>query len=146
MVMNSNFYERFFGEKSNVDIDEDGRMNNKMLYLKHMIEYPWGGDKLRASINYRSAHDLCLDAYNEAGIFALLALIIMLYNSVKNLLLTIKNKERNYSVRLLVLCIYLATYVEFFMEPILRGIPWLLVAFLVLEGAVKAGLDKVEQQ
>lgn len=145
VVYNSNFYERFYGERSNIDIDEDGRLEKKALYIKNMIDYPFGGDRLRQFLDGQSAHDLCLDAYNEAGIFALLALIVVIVNSIKKLWMIMTSKKCSYNLRLILLCIYVISYIEFFMEPILRGIPWFFVSFILMEGVVQAYIDKGEK-
>ena len=74
--MKSNFYERFFGDRSVVDIDEDSRMANKERYINNMLDYPFGGNKLREQLNGAYAHDLYLDVYSEASLFAFVAIII----------------------------------------------------------------------
>ena len=138
VVMKSNFYERFFGDRSVVDIDEDSRMANKERYINNMLDYPFGGNKLREQLNGAYAHDLYLDVYSVASLFAFVAIIIYILISIINFLEIIKNKSISFSLKEILMCIYLVSNIMFFMEPITAGMPWFLVSYCIMDGMVSA--------
>lgn len=134
-VEDSNFYNRFFGTNSTQDIDDDGRFDKKLDYLKNMLEYPWGGNHLY-ELHGGYAHDLYLDTYDNAGIFAFLAIVIYMISSLMRAVKCICNKHMGREIRLLVFCVYLVCNIMFWLEPIMRGMPWLLTTYCFIDGAV----------
>lgn len=131
----SNFYDRFFGGKYTQDIDDDSRLSNKMYYVEHFFDSMLGGGHIKAEFGH-SAHDLYLDTYDEAGIFALLAIAVYIIGSIWRAFKCALNKSISFETRILVLCIYVIVNIQFWMEPIIRGIPWLLAAYCLIDGAV----------
>lgn len=133
-VESSPFYDRFFAENSSVELNEDGRLEKKIYHLRNMHRFLFGGAHIRQERGY--AHDLLLDTYDEAGIFAFIAMIAYVIATVSHLIRCIKNKAIPFVVRQTVLCVYAALYIEFFVEPILQGMPWLFAAFCLIDGYV----------
>lgn len=125
-------YERFFGEEGSIDISEDGRMERKLFYLQHMLEHPFGGAHLRAEIGY--AHDAFLDTYDHFSVFALIAMIVFIAHTVGHLMRCVTDKTLPFAFRQIVLCIYIAIYIECLVEPILLGLPWLFASFCLIDG------------
>lgn len=140
MYMDSNYYDRMYGTNA-VQLEDDSRLDNKIFYLKNISSSWFGGDKIRMMYGGRSAHDLYLDTHNESGIFALISLLSVSVISVCNLVRIMKRTDLSFVSRQMILCIYLACHIEFFVEPIMRGMPWLYAAFCILDGAVRAILD-----
>ena len=134
-VENSNFYDRFFGKNATLDIEDDGRLDKKLDYVKDMLEYPWGGNHLY-ELHGGYAHDLYLDTYDNAGIFAFLAIVIYIITSLMRAVKCIRNKRFGREIRLLVFCVYLVCNILFWLEPIMRGLPWLLTSYCFMDGAV----------
>lgn len=131
---NSNIYLRFLN-KSSSDLFSGGRGELKILHLKNFWKGLWGGCNIRSSgIGY--AHDLLLDTYDEAGIFALLSIIAFIIGSVYILCQFLCAKNISFALRITVLAVYVAVYLEFFVEPILQGMPWLFVCFCFINGMV----------
>ncbi len=138
----SNFYNRFNGEYSQ-ELDDDHRLEYKLYYIKHMADHPLGGGKTRAQLGH-SAHDLYLDLYDEAGIFAFLGVVIYILASLRRWFRFAKFKELSFETRLLVSCVYLAINIQFWLEPITRGMPWLLAYYCLTDGLVSSLLHKIE--
>ena len=128
------FYKRFFGASGAMGIDEDNRLENKINYIGDMLGYWYGGSNLREMYGY--AHDILLDTYDEAGLFALIAMVSYLAVTVSHLVSCLKNKRLPFMFRQTVLCIYFACYLEFMVEPILQGMPWLFASFCLIDGYV----------
>ena len=121
----SNLYLRFFGTGAD-NLEESGRLERKTLFLKNMLDYPFGGLYLRDKYGY--AHDLLLDGYDEYGFSVLILLIIILFNGIKNLLRFCKNSQIRLFVRTSFFCVYISVLLEFCVEPIFSGMQWLFVS------------------
>lgn len=137
----SNFYERFYGGRHSQDIEDDSRMEHKMYYIEHFWESMFGGEKLRAVYGHH-AHDLYLDTYDEAGIFALIFIVFYIVKSFGRAIRCARNKNLTFEIRLLILCVYVVVNVQFWLEPIIRGVPWLLATYALIDGAVARLLVK----
>ena len=133
---NSNFFERFFGNHSTMDIDEDSRLSNKSRYFAIMGEFPWGGGHIRDELNGAYAHELYLDTYNRAGIIPYILLIIFVFGSTFRAFRLVANKKFSILTNCLILGLFLSINIEFMIEPIMEGMPWLLPTFCILCGMV----------
>ena len=138
----SNFYDRFFGQWGK-DLDEDSRMNNKMEYLANFSRSIWGGVRLRPYYGY--AHDIFLDTYDEAGIFALIAMLLFIGSAVVRLVSCLQNRLFKFETQQLILAMYFAMLVQFMIEPILQGLAWLFMLFCFIHGMVTR-LDKTSRK
>ncbi len=133
-IEDSPLYDRFFSKNSQMGLDEDRRGVKKQYFLKNMLSYPWGGMHMREEMGY--AHDIFLDTYDEAGIFALLAMVIYILISISHLFKCVFDKTLSFGFRQVVLCVYSICYIEFMVEPILQGMPWLFASFCLIDGYV----------
>ncbi len=134
-IEDSNIFLRFIN-KSSEEILSSGRTTLKMMHLKLFTKSIFGGSKIRYSgVGY--AHDLVLDAYDEAGIFALISLVLVLIRSIVALLKCIRNKNLDFSLRMLTVSLFVAFFVEFSVEPIIQGSPWLFALFCCVYGLVE---------
>ena len=91
------------------------------------------------------AHDVLLDTYDEAGVFALVAAIAIVWDAASKMRKMLRNTLAGYNLKITVLCIYAAIFIEFAVEPIIAGMPWLLMIFCFTNGMVTAyvkGLQK----
>ncbi len=141
-IEESNFYDRFFGENA-ADFEQDSRMDRKLDYLKVFFDHPWGGSYIHSEVG-GYAHDLYLDTYDEAGIFALLSVVAIVVGSLLKLFKVVRSKAVSNDTKLFLVCVYFAILVEFMIEPILAGVPWLLACFCAIYGST-ARLSKIAQ-
>jgi len=132
MFESSNFYDRF---TTNQDIDEDARMTHKLAYVKYFFDYPWGGGNIRELYGH-SAHDLYLDTYDESSIFALITIAVYIVQSLGRMIKCFKAQSLTFKTRLLVACVYVVCNIQFWLEPIIRGVPWLLASYCFIDGVV----------
>ena len=142
-VLESNLYERFFGDWS-LDVNEDGRVGAKIEYLQRFFENVWGGSHLRGEIGH--AHDLYLDTYDYAGIFALIAVVIYMVGSIKRTIKIISIKSVSFNFKQLILCVFLIVNLEFFIEPILYGMQWLFASYCFLDGLLRSYINFNKRQ
>ena len=82
------------------------------------------------------AHDIYLDTYDQASVFAFLGIVIYMINALIHFLKFIKNKKLPFTLRQTVFCIYIAIFLEFMIEPILVGMPWMFASFCLIDGYV----------
>ena len=134
-VEDSNFYDRFFGGNSTQELDDDKRMTYKLMYLDLFFDHLWGGGAIHKEVGHH-AHDLYLDTYSDAGIFAFLAIVIYVLSSLYRAIKCAFSRNLTFQTRSLILCTYLTVNIQFWLEPILNGVPWLLAAYCLIDGAV----------
>ncbi len=130
----SSFYDRFFG-KFSMDINYDKRTSVKLWYLRHMVDYRSGGSVMSA-VRGVYAHDLYLDSYNLAGPLALFGVVCYIIASLSRLKKVLKSKVISYNIKQVILCLYTAINIQFFLEPIIQGVPWLLAFYCIIDGMV----------
>lgn len=133
VIAESNFYDRFYGDYA-MGVDEDGRMERKLKYLSLMWEYPFGGGEIRRVVG-GYAHDIIFDTYDEGGFFALLAIMLILIDMVVKCLRIFRSPKFSEDFTILVASFLAVIMLEFMVEPILVGMPWLLASYCVLYGA-----------
>ncbi len=137
--MSSNFYDRFFGENA-MDMGEDGRMERKLMYLENMFEWKnlWGGGALRAASNGKYAHELYLDLLSDAGVIAYVLCIIFVFTRTLRGLKFAFDRENGASplTSAIIFGLFLSLNIEFFIEPIIQGMPWLFPTFCLLCGMI----------
>ena len=129
LIMKSNFMKRFGG----ADAIEDSRFALKLQYIKNMARYPLGGDRLRMMIR-GYAHELYLDAYNDVGVFGYILLIVFSIRSAMNSIRILRSNRLSVEAGCMLLCVFVAINIVFFLEPIMQGMPWLFCVFCFLSG------------
>lgn len=133
-IEDSPLYNRFFGVNSNIDLDEDSRLDRKLYYWQNFDQHLFGGAHFRQDVGY--AHDIFLDTYDEAGVFAFIAIVAYILLTIWRLFKCVSDKTLPFAFRQIVLCIYVIIYIEFMIEPILQGMPWMFASFCLIDGYV----------
>lgn len=132
-IEESLLYDRFIGVDS-MEMTEDGRLENKIQYLKLVWNHPFGGSNVREQVGY--SHDIFFDTFDEAGVFAFLALTIYIISAIIRLIKCLKDKKISYNTKQLLLCVYSSTLIMFWLEPILQNASWFFAGFCVMDGCV----------
>ena len=145
MIINSNFYQRFFGEYTNGNLLKDSRMAAKVQYINLMLRYPFGNHKIFALVQ-EYAHDLYLDTLDAAGIFAMCFAVAFILSSLLNCYRCIKNSSLPFVFKSVFICFYIILNIEFFIEPIWVGMHWLFVFYCLFDGMINAFLTKLENK
>ena len=130
-ILGSNLFDRF-----NSDSTATSRSDAKMLYLSEWWRYPLGGLNLRSKYGY--AHDLLLDGYDEYGIVGFLLLAAIVFFGIREIYRFSKYTKCSPELKMVVFCVYLSVLLEFCIEPILTGMPWLFSCFCLINGCVKS--------
>jgi len=115
---------------------EDTRLYLKYRYILNIFRYPFGGGALYSHVG-GYAHELYLDVYSDVGIVGYLLIVVFVVGTTINVWRVInKNSRFDNELKLLVLCTYTAIFAEFFIEPIVQGVPWLLCSFCIISGLI----------
>ena len=99
-----------------------------------MASHWWGGANIRAEYGY--AHDIFLDTYDEAGVLAFIAISVYMLITLSHLIKCIRDDSLPFTFRQTVICLYVGVYIEFMVEPILQGMPWMFALFCLIDGYV----------
>ena len=100
------------------------------------IKYPFGGLNMRRKYGY--AHDLLLDGYDEYGLLALILMIVILVAGIVQLYKVLRCDTISKELKLTLLLIYVAVLLEFTVEPILEGMPWLFSCYCLINGCMSS--------
>lgn len=130
-IQDSMLFSRFDGSITSLT-DNESRSSAKLAFISHMINYPFGGCHMRKIYGY--AHDLLLDAYDEYGIIVFLLMVVVLIISIVQLYVLLRRTDYSESFKLSLLLIYCAVLLEFTVEPILAGMPWLFSCYCLING------------
>ena len=136
----SNFYARFWGEHDE-DLFGNIRLESKKIYLQNMLDYPFGGNQIKSQYK-RYAHDLYLDTYDESGIFAFSFIVAYMIASIVRLVQCVKSERMTFEMKQLILCVYVVINIQFWLEPIMQGMPWLFASYCIIDGTVSYLLHK----
>lgn len=139
-VLSSNLSARF----NQMLVSDDSRMAAKLGFIKNMLRYPFGGGNIRR-VTGHYAHELYLDIYSDTGIVGYVATIYAVIITLKRLNAVLKNANAESDTKLLQLCFYIALLAEFFVEPIVQGIPWMFCAFCFSSGLLGSYISCLNQ-
>ncbi len=137
-VNSTNMYKRFFGEKK-IPFWSTPRWAQKWYHLKRFFQQPFGGGYKRLGGDY--AHDIILDTYDEGGIFALIGVVGYLVYAARRAIQCVFRRDLSRDTRVVVLCVYLAFFIIFLLEPILQGMQWLFILFCLIDGTLTRLLE-----
>jgi hypothetical protein len=135
-VQQSYFYERFFAETDySVGVFSDSRLSIKGEYLKHLLDYPFGGGAISDKVGYY-AHELWLDTYDAAGIIPFVLIIVYSIASAVGIFKFSRREDVNSEERMLLISFLVTMVVSFFLEPIISGAPMVLAAYCFINGVI----------
>ena len=141
-IVGSNFFNRFFGKKAYQDIGEDRRMEAKLQYLKMFWDHPFGGFHIQETLGI-FAHDILLDAHDEAGVFAFVAVLWFLIVLIARSVQLLRNRQTSADTKMIFLSFLMVMLLEFMIEPILVGMQAQFMGFCVIYGALCKFTDNI---
>lgn len=133
-VLNSNLFTRLAGING-LGL-KDSRLGIRLAYLPDILARPFGGSYFMQKYGY--AHDLLLDLWDKYGVLPAALIAVYIIISVRRSFAVLRDAKLPFLTRQLVLCVNLSMLIEFFIEPVIYGIPWLLSTFCLVDGAVCA--------
>lgn len=142
LVENSILMERLTGGSAS-DVINDTRWHRKMQFLRLMPQHLTGGSGIRRAVG-GYAHDILLDTYDAYGPLAFVAVIAILWDSIAKALRLLKLPTVSSDTKRTVLCIYVSCLIVFTVEPVLQGLPWLLMSYCFIHGMITGYITKKE--
>lgn len=129
-IYSSPLFERL-SVAENFKSGDTSRINMYILALTNVIDKPFGDGTLD------TAHNLWLDILKQTGWIPFMFLIVFTFSAVKNISIFIKSKNFSESNRFLVLSIIIAYFLNFFVEPIMKGAPYYFSSFCICLGCIE---------
>jgi hypothetical protein len=139
-VLGSNFYSRV----GTSGIGEDPRFVVQSSVISQMFDYPFGGYNINLGLN-SYAHNLWLDVLVATGLIPFLLLIVYTLKVIMNLFMVIKNRHVDRQCKFMMFSITFGFLINFMVEPILDGIPYMFMLFCLLNGMIKKYLDVLRE-
>lgn len=120
---------------------QDERVNRKIKYMQYFFDHLLGGNQISKTEGVGYAHELWLDIYDDAGIFAFSFMLGYTIVSVKTLMRVVRIKclELQYKVGLIEYEFVMLA--QFWVEPIYEGAPLLLASYIMIDAALSRYLD-----
>lgn len=137
----SEFYNRVNSEYQ-TNLQEDPRFEMYRTVIKEMFNYPMGGKKI-SGINY--AHNLWLDIANVVGIIPFFLIVLYSIMTLLTIAKFIKNKYIREKKKYLVISLYSSMTINFMVEPILEGVPYMFIIMCILNGATRKELNEARR-
>lgn len=137
IIMKTDLYERFIGPMQLWRLFYDsGRSSIRNEFMKYFFDYPWGGSKIHEIIgNY--SHDLWLDAYDVAGIIAMILIIastVILIVKINNIM---KNKNISIGLKTLVISLFICVLAQCCIEPIMEACRAYMFGVCMIHGSLE---------
>lgn len=130
--------------RSNIMVaNEDPRLALYQRAISQMFDFPLGGYKMNLGLSY--AHNLWLDVLYATGLIPFFFLIIYTFQSIKNLIRLIKQKNTDVEFKIFIFSIYTGFFLNFMVEPILEGVPYMFLSFCIINGMIRKQLDLYKQ-
>jgi hypothetical protein len=131
--------------RSNIMVaNEDPRIALYQRAISQMFDFPFGGYKMNLLTN-SYVHNLWLDVLYATGLIPFFFLIIYTFKSIKNLIRLIKQKNTDVGFKIFIFSIYTGFFLNFMVEPILEGVPYMFLSFCIINGMIRKQLDLYKQ-
>ena len=136
MFESSYMYRRFFADYSQRRIGDTDRWDRKIVYLRYLLKYPFGGNHISKDLNVGYAHDLWLDTFDDAGLLTLLCLLAYTISSAFRFIKYAKEYSSSFEEKVLFFLFPVVLMAAFFVEPILRGCPMVFFMYCFMDGMI----------
>lgn len=124
---------------SSAMLGNETRAYAKLAFIRSMPQYPLGGFHMKKRYGY--AHDLLLDAYDGYGIFVFLLMLAVLAAGIWQLYVLLRRTDYARPIKAAFLLVYCAILLEFAVEPIIEGMPWLFSCYCLINGCLAGMTD-----
>jgi hypothetical protein len=124
--------------------NEDPRIVLYQRAISQMFDFPFGGYKMNLLTN-SYVHNLWLDVLYATGLIPFFFLIIYTFKSITSLIRLIKQKNTDVEFKIFIFSIYTGFFLNFMVEPILEGVPYMFLSFCIINGMIRKQLDLYKQ-
>ncbi|WMX54275.1 hypothetical protein [Peribacillus sp. R9-11] len=128
------FSSQFANRIEETSINEDPRLAVYGNALNQMFDYPFGGYQMDLGLEY--AHNLWIDVLYASGLIPFFFLLLYTIKTLYNLYFILRNQHIELLFKILILSIYLGYLLNFMVEPILEGTPYMFFSFCIINGMI----------
>lgn len=144
-IENSSLFSRLTSDYHQEYMESGDPRFTRMVYmLQNMIYYPLGGNHMHEVVSY--AHNLWLDAGDDAGIVVALLLFSYSLSTTFTVLKLITKKNVPTEEKYICFSLYTGLMINFMLEPVLQGFQYLFISLCVLNGGTRYLLDESIKQ
>ncbi|MGM0792397.1 MAG: hypothetical protein ACQEUD_20050 [Bacillota bacterium] len=138
-ILNSQLNNRL---DEGVSLADDPRLIAYNKAISQILTYPFGGYQMDiGGVSY--VHNLWLDVSYATGIIPFFLLLLFSIKSILNLMYIIKNNSEDILFKVFVISIFLGYLLNFMVEPILEGVPYMFLSFCLLAGMLRKHSDEL---
>lgn len=141
IINNSNLIQRM-SHKEGLNESDQNRFEAQLLGIKYIVNNPFGSKSKIGNLNY--AHNLWIDVGKDVGIIPFILIIIYTINYFVSLFGITKDKNISTKYKIFLWSIYLGVNINFFVEPILQGIPFYFMIFVLINGIIDSQYRKLK--
>lgn len=127
-ILNSELFYRF----SENSIINDPRIQVYTQVYNQFWDYPFGGNQMNLGLTY--AHNLWLDVLNTTGIIPFMFLQYFTILTFLDIFKLYKSKQASMKLKVFSISIYTGFILNFLVEPILEGKPYMFLTFCLFVG------------
>lgn len=120
-------------------VNEDPRIQVYQRAMLQMFEFPFGGYRMDLGLSY--AHNLWLDVLYATGLIPFFFLIVCTFKLIKNLVQLLKQKNTDIEFKIFIFSVYTGFLLNFMVEPILEGVPYMFLSFCLVNGMIRKQID-----
>lgn len=134
-----------FTRTSSISILEDTRWSVYLKVISQIPLHPFGGYKMNLG-GLSFAHNLWLDVLNAAGLIPFILLIIFTFMNLKNLYRIIISNKVELNFKIIIFSISIGFLLNFMVEPILEGVPFMFLSYCLINGMIKKKNDLINTE
>ena len=134
-IQSTPLYERLTNE-SNFESGDEYRKESLFRTINNAYKLPFGDGTLDTT------HNLWFDVLKQVGWFPFLLLVIYTFKTILDLIRILKYSSIPIENKHLILSIHSAFLINFFVEPIFKGMPYYFVCFCVFSGMLNMYIKK----
>lgn len=134
----SYLYRRLFSDYASgqdMSFFQTNRWEIKWEFVKLLPYHLLGGRHIHHAVGYY-AHDIWLDTYDTAGIFAFAILVIYIGKMLRRYITMLRSGTTSWEMKIMLNCFYIIVMIYFFIEPVLQCGPYIVFAVFMVDGCV----------
>ena len=142
----SYFFRRFFSSNSYEQIGNTSRWERKLIYIRNLFTYPFGGNHLKNDLGIGYAHDIWLDTFDDAGVITMFLMLIYTISSVFRFFKFSKLSTESLITKITFYIFPIIIMLAFFVEPILSGAPIVFFMYCFMDGLISSKLKFLRKE
>lgn len=115
---------------------DDGRMTHWRFFFSHLSESFFGGGYSRQ--NTGNLHNIYLNVYDLSGIIPFILLVIFTLMLTKRIRKVIKQEKVTNEIKVLLVLLFLLSFAQVLMEPVMESVPVFCWCLLYIAGMVNS--------